>query len=390
MIWVQHNSDESSSGAARSGSTSPELERADVGAAGPQALRRRLRGHATSRTQLAARGVGRLVVAGAQTDACVRSTLHGAFTRGYDAILVGDAHTTEDLSEWGAPPPDKVIAHTNLYWSVPVRTGPDGRRRRDGQRQVRRIRGGAGHLADRPTWLCRSAPGAVELTTMPASHSSTQPRRRSCRVASPPSTRRSPSAQLPIVGTLPVDLTGTYVRNGPNPVFTPLGSYTYPLEGDGMLHGVWLEGGRARYANRTVRTQSLRAEERAGRALFGGIMTPAFVDPGAARRRPRPGLAVQARRVRQRRAPRRALPRPRGGHAAVRGRRRPGDARPLRLRRGASRRHVRPPEDRPGDRRDDRVPLRRRRTVPHVGHHRRRRHCHRSRRSRSTASTTAS
>lgn len=62
-------------------------------------------------------GVGRLVVTGAQTDACVRSTLHGAFTRGYDTLLVSDAHTTEDLSEWGAPPPDQVIAHTNLYWS---------------------------------------------------------------------------------------------------------------------------------------------------------------------------------------------------------------------------------------------------------------------------------
>jgi nicotinamidase-related amidase len=61
--------------------------------------------------------VGRLVVVGAQTDACVRSTLHGAFVRGYDAILVGDAHTTEDLTAWGAPPPGQVIAHTNLYWS---------------------------------------------------------------------------------------------------------------------------------------------------------------------------------------------------------------------------------------------------------------------------------
>ncbi len=61
-------------------------------------------------------GVGRLVVAGAQTDACIRSTLHGAFTRGYDVTLVGDAHTTEDQSDWGAPTPDKVIAHTNLYW----------------------------------------------------------------------------------------------------------------------------------------------------------------------------------------------------------------------------------------------------------------------------------
>jgi len=74
---------------------------------------------------LAGLGVGRLVVAGAQTDACIRSTLHGAFTRGYDATLVGDAHTTEDQTAWGAPPPDQVIAHTNLYWkyqSAPGRT----------------------------------------------------------------------------------------------------------------------------------------------------------------------------------------------------------------------------------------------------------------------------
>ena len=66
---------------------------------------------------LAGQRVGRLVVCGAQTDECIRSTLHGALTRGYDALLVGDAHTTEDLSEYGAPTPDLVIAHTNLYWS---------------------------------------------------------------------------------------------------------------------------------------------------------------------------------------------------------------------------------------------------------------------------------
>jgi len=68
-------------------------------------------------------GVGRLIVAGAQTDACVRSTLHGAFARGYDATLVSDAHTTEDQSEWGAPPPDQVIAHTNLYWTYQTAPG---------------------------------------------------------------------------------------------------------------------------------------------------------------------------------------------------------------------------------------------------------------------------
>jgi len=67
--------------------------------------------------ELSQRGVGHLVIAGAQTDACVRSTLHGGFTRGYDVTLVHDAHTTEDLSSWGAPPPAQVIAHTNLYWA---------------------------------------------------------------------------------------------------------------------------------------------------------------------------------------------------------------------------------------------------------------------------------
>ncbi|WP_029137927.1 isochorismatase family protein [Nakamurella lactea] len=66
---------------------------------------------------LAQRKIGSIVLAGAQTDECIRATLHGAIVRGYDATLVSDAHTTEDLSEWGAPTPDKVIDHTNLYWS---------------------------------------------------------------------------------------------------------------------------------------------------------------------------------------------------------------------------------------------------------------------------------
>jgi nicotinamidase-related amidase len=74
-------------------------------------------------TVLSGLGVGRLVVTGAQTDACIRCTLHGAFARGYDATLVSDAHTTEDQTAWGAPPPDKVIAHTNLYWQYQAAPG---------------------------------------------------------------------------------------------------------------------------------------------------------------------------------------------------------------------------------------------------------------------------
>ena len=74
-------------------------------------------------TVLSGLGVGRLVVVGAQTDACIRSTLHGALVRGYDAILVSDAHTTDDHTAWGAPPPEQVIAHTNLYWTYQTAPG---------------------------------------------------------------------------------------------------------------------------------------------------------------------------------------------------------------------------------------------------------------------------
>ena len=75
---------------------------------------------------LSALGIGKLIVTGAQTDMCIRSTLHGAVVRGYDAILVGDAHTTEDRTQWGAPSPDGVIGHTNLYWANQQAPGRSG------------------------------------------------------------------------------------------------------------------------------------------------------------------------------------------------------------------------------------------------------------------------
>jgi nicotinamidase-related amidase len=72
---------------------------------------------------LAGLGVGSLVITGAQTDACVRSTLHGAVARGYDALLISDAHTTDDYSQYGMPAADKVIAHTNMYWQYQTAPG---------------------------------------------------------------------------------------------------------------------------------------------------------------------------------------------------------------------------------------------------------------------------
>jgi nicotinamidase-related amidase len=111
---VQHSNDHLKAGSER-WQYVPELVRRDA-----EPLVHKTYGDSFEGTELEAllaeRGVGRLVVTGAQTDECVRSTIHGAFVRGYDVTLVGDAHTTEDLTAYGAPPPDQVIAHTNLYW----------------------------------------------------------------------------------------------------------------------------------------------------------------------------------------------------------------------------------------------------------------------------------
>jgi nicotinamidase-related amidase len=115
VVWVQHSDEELARGSddwrivpeLAPGDAEPLVEKHYADAFEDTTLERVLSGL----------GVGRLVVVGAQTDECIRSTLHGALVRGYDATLVGDAHTTEDLTAWGAPPPQQVIAHTNLYWA---------------------------------------------------------------------------------------------------------------------------------------------------------------------------------------------------------------------------------------------------------------------------------
>lgn len=120
VVWVQQTNDEFPDGS-EAWRIVPELDPREA-----EPAVRKQHGDSFEDTPLeqilSALGVGRLVVAGAQTDACIRATLHGAFVRGYDTTLVTDAHTTEDLTEWGAPPPAQVIAHTNLYWGF--QSGP--------------------------------------------------------------------------------------------------------------------------------------------------------------------------------------------------------------------------------------------------------------------------
>ena len=114
VIWVRHSSGELPP-------ESPQWQIVDgLKPAEDEAIVEKTHGNTFEETDfedvLTSKDVGHLVVTGAQSDACIRSTIHGGFARGYDVTLVSDAHTTEDLSEWGAPSPEKVVSHTNLYW----------------------------------------------------------------------------------------------------------------------------------------------------------------------------------------------------------------------------------------------------------------------------------
>jgi nicotinamidase-related amidase len=121
VVWVQHSDEDLAKGGdawrivpeLAPGEAEPLVEKSYGDAFEDTILERVLSGL----------GVGRLIVVGAETDACIRSTLHGALVRGYDAILVSDAHTTGDQTKWGAPPPEQVIAHANLYWTYQTAPG---------------------------------------------------------------------------------------------------------------------------------------------------------------------------------------------------------------------------------------------------------------------------
>ncbi len=79
------------------------------------------------------------------------------------------------------------------------------------------------------------------------------------------------AGDLEVVGEIPRDLNGVHLRNGPNPRHPVEGRYHW-FDGDGMVHAMSFENGRARYRNRWVRTRALAAEQAAGHALWRGVI----------------------------------------------------------------------------------------------------------------------
>jgi carotenoid cleavage dioxygenase len=86
-----------------------------------------------------------------------------------------------------------------------------------------------------------------------------------------------PFEDMTVIGDIPQDLWGLYVRNGPNQRYAPLGRY-HRYDGDGMLHGLYVEDGRVTYRNAWIRTACFREEDAAGTSLWGGMLDPRRTD----------------------------------------------------------------------------------------------------------------
>lgn len=78
---------------------------------------------------------------------------------------------------------------------------------------------------------------------------------------------------LKVIGEIPKDLHGAYYRNGPNPVHAPQNLHHW-FDGDGMLHAIHFENGKAEYRNRYIRSDDFNAEL-AGNVDAGGVLLPA-------------------------------------------------------------------------------------------------------------------
>jgi carotenoid cleavage dioxygenase-like enzyme len=79
------------------------------------------------------------------------------------------------------------------------------------------------------------------------------------------------ATDMQVIGTIPDDLDGVYIRNTENPIHEPIGRY-HPFDGDGMIHSIGFRGGKTEYRNRFVRTKGFAAEQEAGKSLWAGLM----------------------------------------------------------------------------------------------------------------------
>jgi len=94
---------------------------------------------------------------------------------------------------------------------------------------------------------------------------------------------------LEVIGEIPADLKGYFMRIGPNPVFVANPAKYHIFDGDGMVHQVEFDGGKATYRNRFVDTHGLRKEREKGSWIWKG-MTETMEDMAAGTPPPAEGM----------------------------------------------------------------------------------------------------
>lgn len=78
---------------------------------------------------------------------------------------------------------------------------------------------------------------------------------------------------LEVIGRIPDGLAGMFVRNGPNQKWLPRIKH-HRFDGDGMLHAVQIQDGKASYRNRYIRTNGFLLEEKENEAIWNGFSEP--------------------------------------------------------------------------------------------------------------------
>ena len=79
------------------------------------------------------------------------------------------------------------------------------------------------------------------------------------------------ASDLEVIGEIPADISGNFLRVGPNPYYVPDLEQYHIFDGDGMIHGVHISGGEATYRNRFIDSEGLRDERKEGHWIYPGM-----------------------------------------------------------------------------------------------------------------------
>lgn len=89
------------------------------------------------------------------------------------------------------------------------------------------------------------------------------------------------ATNMEVVGEIPGDLAGHFLRIGPNPVHVFSEAAYHTFDGDGMIHAIEFAGGEAKYSNRFVKNEGFRLEQERGDWVYKGMNS--MMDPTPSR-----------------------------------------------------------------------------------------------------------